>query len=351
MPLATSTVHAAPAPRFARSIHMKSKLILATALGSLSGGAIAQSAEVFGIMDLGFRHVRGSDAYVNLLANGGMYSSRLGFRGTEDLGGGMYAGYWLEAGIFADTGEVNVSNRFFSRRSTVSLGGPWGEVRMGRDLTPTYVTDAAFDPFLDVGLAAYSWISPTLAGTTGLRTDNAVSYFLPKDLGGVYGSIQYAFGEGNNLNKFIGERLGYAKGPLKAEVAYSQTSTRPFAYKHFTTGASYVFDAFTLSGHVSQKELGPAKYRHYMLATAIPLGASVIKASIGLLDGLGTASGNGATQFGLGYQYNLSKRTTLYSAVSTIRNRGRATNALGTSPAVRPGGNSSGFEFGLKHSF
>jgi hypothetical protein len=79
------------------------------------------------------------------LGNSGYNSSRLGFRGTEDLGGGLAASFWLEAPITNDDGATGVST--FARRSTVSLSGGFGEVRLGRDYTPTFWNDTVFDPF------------------------------------------------------------------------------------------------------------------------------------------------------------------------------------------------------------
>ncbi|MBS0426723.1 MAG: porin, partial [Proteobacteria bacterium] len=79
------------------------------------------------------------------LANSGYNTSRIGFRGTEDLGGGLAASFWLEAGISNDDGKKGIDN--FNRRSTVSLSGGFGEVRLGRDYTPTFWNDTVFDPF------------------------------------------------------------------------------------------------------------------------------------------------------------------------------------------------------------
>lgn len=71
------------------------------------------------------------------MATGGLSSSRLGLRGTEDLGGGLYGSFWLEAPIRNDDGTEGLST--FSRRSVVSLGGSFGEIRLGRDNTPVHL--------------------------------------------------------------------------------------------------------------------------------------------------------------------------------------------------------------------
>jgi predicted porin len=84
------------------------------------------------------------------LSNSGYNASRLGFRGTEDLGGGLAASFWLEAPITNDDGKDWSAS--FSRRSTVSLSGGFGEIRLGRDYTATFWNDTVFDPFGTVGV-------------------------------------------------------------------------------------------------------------------------------------------------------------------------------------------------------
>src|SRR5215217_179073 len=78
----------------------------------------------------------------------------IGFRGSEDLGGGLSAAFHLESGIAADSGSSTTVNQFFDRRSTASLVDKrWGELRMGRDFVPTYVSWSRCDPFAYVGVA------------------------------------------------------------------------------------------------------------------------------------------------------------------------------------------------------
>src|SRR5690349_10846341 len=104
---------------------------------------------MFGIVDVNLQWFKAdNDRHGFAVGNGGLSTSRLGFRGTEDLGGGMYAGFWLEASLNPDTGTgrtTNTNNQVsgggianagsagivFDRNSYVSLGGHWGEVRLG----------------------------------------------------------------------------------------------------------------------------------------------------------------------------------------------------------------------------
>jgi predicted porin len=145
------------------------------------------------------------------LSSGSLSTSRIGFRGTEDLGGGLAASFWLESHLFADDGRAGsgqtAGNQVFSaagaglnfaRRSTVSLSGPLGELRLGRDLSPSYWNLLLFDPFTTIGSggsimavgaltnlganAAVYGLGPAGSGTTGplARTSNTISYFSPR---------------------------------------------------------------------------------------------------------------------------------------------------------------------------
>ena len=105
---------------------MKTTLFALAAL-TATGGALAQSSSVtlFGVVDASVAHVSTKDGSVTGLANGGNASSRLGFRGVEDLGNGLKASFWLEGGINVDDGGSGFK---FDRRSTIGLLGNFGEV-------------------------------------------------------------------------------------------------------------------------------------------------------------------------------------------------------------------------------
>ena len=128
------------------------KTLIALAVLASAGLACAQSSvQLFGVVDLSLVHSKGSVSSKTQLANNGIGANQIGFRGVEDLGGGMYAGFWLEAWVNPDNGTglaTNTSNQAsgtsaatagtqgitFNRRSTVSVGGGWGELRLGRDI-------------------------------------------------------------------------------------------------------------------------------------------------------------------------------------------------------------------------
>ena len=181
----------------------------------------------------------------------GMASSRLGFRGTEDLGGGLKASFWLEMGIAPDTGRnaavwgngatpiagstsTEGNQLFFNRRSTVSLANQWGELRLGRDYTATFWNWTVFDPFGTNGVGAATNLAlggttqSQLAGSTYgtlVRANNMVAYILPAgQFGpGLYGQVQVAAGENAPGNKYYGGRIGYAAGPFDVAASYGKT--------------------------------------------------------------------------------------------------------------------------------
>ena len=130
------------------------------------------------------------------LSTNGLNTSRLGVRGVEDLGDGLKAGFWLETGLNPDTGTTSDGTRFWNRRSTVSLSGKFGEVRLGRDFTPSYTGNSDYDPFGDNGVAAAGKFAPKFgtAVDTLTRADNEATYFLPSGLNGVYGQVSVAAG-------------------------------------------------------------------------------------------------------------------------------------------------------------
>ena len=214
---------------------MKKALITLAVLGTFAGMASAQSSiTVFGVVDVNGRYVKNGDVDTKQLANDGNSSSRLGFRGIEDLGNGLKAGFWLESSLAADTGTINSSGKFWHRRSTVSLiSNNYGEVRLGRDTVPTWTAFADNDVFGTVGIADASRTFGVLGSNadTKLRADNLASYFLPSNLGGIYGNVSVAPGEGVAGKKYSGGRIGYRAGPMDGPEVLHRSTIDPVARK------------------------------------------------------------------------------------------------------------------------
>ncbi|WP_422089078.1 porin [Variovorax sp.] len=323
------------------------------------------------------------------LANSGYNTSRLGFRGTEDLGGGLAASFWLEAPISNDDGATGVST--FSRRSTASLSGGFGEIRLGRDYTPTFWNDNVFDPFGNNGVGSnlintangYNVTTGGAKDTGGFggnqnysRASNSIGYFLPPNLGGFYGQVMYAFHENDKYSggqftpadsatsksragRYIGGRIGYANGPLDVAMAYGNSTVGDQFYagttdsvKTFNLGASYDFGPAKLFGELSRAKnsrdyaITPitgarpdVDLTGYMIGVTVPVGAGLIRASYSAVkydrnlpfDYFNPANNLDpkANKLAIGYVHNLSKRTALYATVARVSNKNGAALTVG----------------------
>lgn len=334
---------------------MKKSLLVLAALGAFAGAASAQSSvTVFGILDVGVRSVKNGSTDMKKLSTDGLSSSRLGFRGVEDLGGGLNASFWLEAQVKPDSGEAN-STRFWHRRSTVSLSSAsFGEVRLGRDLAPTFTAYSDNEPFGDNGLGAFDLTYSTLGSIdTKVRVDNMVSYFLPKELGGVYGQVSVSAGEGTAGKKYTGGRLGYKIGALDVTAAYSQTEVTTDDVKLTVVAGTYDFGVAKASLAYQQSKYQLAKETLYTAGVSVPVGVGLIRASYSKADGSGSIEQRDADHISLGYIHNLSKRTALYATYAQIKNKGTATFQLDsiTGYTTKAGEKSQGYEFGIRHAF
>lgn len=349
----------------------KSAFALAV-LSAMTGAASAQSSVIlFGVADLAARYVKNGGAGTQKqLSAGGLNTGRFGFRGVEDLGGGLFAGFHLESTVGPDVGAAGAAatGKFFDRRSTVSLTNPMGELRLGRDYNPTFWNTAIFDPFgaVGVGTVLNFTAGATLGSgaTTTLRNDNSIGYFLPTNLGGVYGQAMVAAGEGTPGNKYVGGRLGYAAGPFDAAISYGRTETA-FAsdFDQSNIGASYKFGSVKAMGLYHLVKFGVIKQRTMLIGAVTTFGQSEIRASYIVNDrsggatGSGFANGDDSRLMALGYVLNLSKRTALYGTASRITNDGAARAVVGGFPnnpaltGMLGGQTSSGFEMGVSHRF
>lgn len=343
----------------------KSLFVLAVATLAAGTAAAQSTVTLFGIVDASARYVKnGSAGSQKQLASGGLSTSRLGFRGVEDLGGGLRAGFHLEAGINPDTGTTDA--KFFGRRATVSLLGGFGEVRLGRDYNPTALNTFS-EPFGAVGVGSVGGsftYGPTSAlgsgATTTLRNDNSIGYFLPDKLGGIYGSAMVAAGEGSPGNKYVGGRVGFASGPVDVAVGYGRTETATSTdYNQYNAKALYDFGFAKLNFLHDVKKFGSLSQKLTLLGVTVPIGVGEVRAAYAMNNRAGGATGSGFANaddsklMAIGYLYNLSKRTALYTTVARITNDGAARGSVSGAPptGMRGGQTSSGAEAGISHKF
>ena len=339
---------------------MKKSLVALAVLAGFAGAASAQSSvTLFGVIDVAARYTKANGNDTKQLTNDGSSSSRIGVRGVEDLGGGLKAGFWLEGALAADTGTAD-SSRFWGRRASVSLMGDFGEVRLGRGKTSTRLVVDDFDVYSTTGLGDVTR-TYTLLGSgidTFNRADNLVQYFLPADLGGVYGSFDVAAGEGTDGKKSYGGRLGYKAGDLNVAGGYQTTDVQNSKFKQLSLGASYDFKVVKVSGLYSQLKFGQRKQNVYTIGALVPVTASgsvtaqYTKAETnGTADAAAVGVRGDAQGCSIGYQHNLSKRTALYTTASIIDNDNSNFRVQNNAVPAVAGGKSGGIDVGIKHSF
>jgi predicted porin len=364
---------------------MKKPLIALAALASFAGLASAQSSvTLFGVLDATLAHGHGDLSNKTQLTNSSYNSSRLGFRGTEDLGGGMSASFWLEAGVSVDDGQgvaTNSNNQLsgvgaavagrqgltFNRRSTVSLAGGWGELRLGRDPTAQSWNMLFFDPFYGNGVGALQVANsaiPSVTGVTTIRASNSIGYLLPENLGGFYGQVQYYLGENNSGatgkdGTGYGVRVGFAKGPFNIAAAASKTTYNTVGSSGVAglvgdvhqnnIGGSWDFGVASAVAEYSRDKNGPVTGKGWVLGGVVPVGAGQIRLAYSryMTDALTDPT---AKKWALGYVYNLSKRTALYATYAHVSNEGTSAQAL-NGATTTAGGTSTGYDLGFRHSF
>lgn len=350
---------------------------IALALMSGFGATYAQSSvTLFGVVDATVQRVSNNGGpSVTRLTNSGYNSSRLGFRGTEDLGGGLAASFWLEAGMNNDNGtgvNTNTNNQaagaagngglMFNRRSTVSLNGGFGELRIGRDYTPQLWNLVLFDPYNNLGVGATLPFTAIITGATAIRASNSVGYLSPSSLGGFHGQVQYYLGENLSVPAAAkddgtgwGARIGYNAGPLSIAGALSRTQYATGDVRQDNLAASWKFSGGTVLGLISRDRNGNTKADGSMIAGTVPVGAGEVRLSYSTYKVQPAAGGTEprSAKVAVGYVHHLSKRTALYTAYARVRNSGGATVSavLGAAGSPAPNSASTGFDFGVRHSF
>ena len=352
---------------------MKKSLMALAALATAGVASAQSSVTVFGVIDLGLQHTSGSLASRSSVSTDGIDGSQLGFRGTEDLGSGLSASFWLEAGFDPDTGSgqaTNTNNQFngwtsgggltFNRRSTVSLAGGWGELRLGRDYNTTLRNLGYFDPFYAQGVGGNQMIYSIGFRPTAFRVSNSIAYLYNTNGfwggQGVYGTVQYYLGEnaGTSANpddgKGYGFRVGYAKGPFDAALAVGRTRYLSGDFKQSNIGGSWDLGFAQLRGQISRDSVGTVDSRGYLIGAMAPVGLWLIRGDYSVYKTDDVGGSPAMKKWALGYVYYMSKRTALYGTYAHLKNSGGANVAFpGAETAVN--GSSTGYEFGIRHNF
>lgn len=354
------------------------KTLLALAAIAASSASFAQSTvSLYGLVDVSLESVKGQGT-VTRVTSGNLSTSRIGLKGTEDIGGGTKANFNLESTVGADVGTAGNTtyNKFWDRAAWVGLAGGFGDVRLGRidsaigDIAGNVLSAQAYDDFVLVN---------TRAGASAKyrRVDNAITYFLPTMVPGLTASLQYSTGTGNGTpagevpgsseGKSYGLSVKYAAGPLSAGIGYLNA-------KDESAGTAVTDKANATLGYVGY-DFGAAKVTAYYDAETRPtvgsttdnrrltlLGAKVavpFTPEFTLVAGLSTArnvlghvAGDDNVQIttikGI---YSLSKRTSVYGMFTNVNN-GAGTNAsVLTTPTVANDKTTHGIAVGIRHMF
>lgn len=345
---------------------MKKTLIALAVLGAAAGVAHAQSnVTIYGVVDTGFVKKSGFDTEMTENVN-----NRIGFRGVEDLGGGMKATFELERRFNLNDGTLKESDKDWDGAANVGLKGDWGAVRLGRVNELTTETIRKFDPFYQYGVGAM------LEGNQrSARIDNTVRYDSPSWNGFKFGA-SYSLGQNTNSDSADAEgdvmvektagngvdndgyavMLGYDNGPLslvgnwsrladsnkssvwnlgaayrfgdaKVELVYQQTKDKGWANGERSNwndassdfgkwvGSTYDVDieADAIANEITEKQ--------WLLGLEWKLGQGRLNASAQWMEveangGLLSGEDSDVYKYAIGYTYDLSKRTAIYGVVS-----------------------------------
>ena len=360
------------------------KSLIALAVLAASGAAMAQSSvTLYGVADAAVTYVNGLDNWTGL-DSGANKTSRLGFRGVEDLGGGLKANFVLEGGFNLDAGDgksggATDSGFQFKRQSTVGLAGNFGEVRLGRELTAAFNATARYDVFGSVGIGqSRLWAdggvldasgtpvanqNGTSLVTTNQRISNALTYVSP-DFSGFKVGLNYGFGEtttGNSDSGYLGAGLMYDNGPLSLGLGLERlnsglNSDAVSDIDAWSLGGSYDFGvAKLLAGYRESKvdrATGENKRLGYYVAATAPVGAGTVRVSYNRYENELANVKDKADQFAIGYVYSLSKRTSVYGTYAYIKNKDNgSTFKLSKDVGVKTNGAQQGFQVGVSHAF
>jgi predicted porin len=315
-----------------------------------AGAAQAQSSvTIYGIIDQGVVKANSGTTPAALLPGRGASpdvwtlkagnTSRLGFRGQEDLGEGAYARFQIEHRFAADTGAASNASVFWLGRSVVALGSKkWGEIYAGREYSAAYTVALNADPtywsYVSQLGSAYTYASYTPVATTieasNIRWSNAVGYKSPA-WSGLSFELATALGEGTRKRASSGNAQ-YRQGPVWVGLAFDRLD----ADTHLAIAAAgYDFGIVAPTASYSRAKGGlNGDAKAFSFSALVPLSFGRTYVSYGSLS---PATGPDSKMLGAGLQYDLSKRSLLYTNVGSAKRDG-----LTRTTAV---------DAGIKHTF
>jgi len=341
--------------------------LASVALCACHVAAAQSSVTIYGIADVGIEYVDklppAPGGNVSRVISGGQAGSRLGFRGTEDLGGGAKAFLALESGISIDSGELQQGGRMFGRLAYVGLESDLGAVSLGRHRNAIFDVAIPFDPMVYNRYSLFS-ADPVVGG----RVDNAVRYL--KSFGPVSVSAQYSFGYDSQIpngsevpgDSKIGREMGasivYATNGLSAMLAYDQRQGVTAASadqdeRRWVAAGTYEWSRW--KGYLGlidlDRSITPALERRtywagvgFKATPALSVGGAIYHHDARAQD----ADSN---LYALSVLYALSKRSTLYANVGFSDNDAASTQGVVAPATAIAGQDQRGIVVGLMHRF
>jgi predicted porin len=324
---------------------MKHILAIAAVSTLASGAALAQSTvTLYGRVNLAAESVDFNNVKLKKLND---IASRWGLKGSEDLGGGLKAGFQLESGFSADTGAA--SSTFWGRQAEVNLSGAFGKVRLGRFTSDAYFATADYVSMHnhdtgDSEDALYAYIG---------RNSNKIAYGLPEIVKGlsIQGSVSAPEGAAGTVRSWDGA-INYEIGALALGLGTEKNDTK----NQVALRALYDFGGFIVGGYYQRDKdgwgTGYGTRNNFRLSGAYMLGASEFHLNVGSAGNYSNKSDTSAKQFTLAYNYNLSKRTKVYTYYTKVADSSAHVYLSGNFGAAAAGNdNYSAIAFGIRHNF
>lgn len=353
---------------------MKKSLIALAVASAVSAPAFAATSnvDVYGRMAFSVDYVDSNDVANDAddIVTGRDNISRIGFKGTEDLGGGLAAVWQIETQLStAAAGTLNTANTIGSRNTFVGLkSDAMGTVVMGRHDTPYKLATGSLDIFADTAGDYNTIIGTTSAGTIyDTRANQTVAYISPTWSGfhfaAAYVEVKLNEGAGANNADAMSAMGMYNNGPIFASVAYETYSgaagggsTAIADTEAFKVGFGLKMGDFKLGAvyeDISSDVVSNVNSRDaYYVNAMFSIGAFDLKAAYGISNDGESVADTEFDYYALGADYNLSKRTKLFAVYSTVGNALTTAQSLSTTGyAATAGQDMDVISLGVIHNF
>lgn len=346
--------------------------IFTSILAASANVAAASTVEVYGILDTSLTYAKGDQKKLSLMS-GNYLPSRIGFRGSEDLGSGLKAKFALESGISSDSGAGATSNAnnqpsgagsgagmTFNRQSWLGIEGQLGEVRLGRDFNPSYRLFIVYDPFMGGGpggsLGAMSSISAFGYSPAGIRHSNSIQYISPGKLP-LSAQVMYAMGEnavGKNGDYYSGI-VTYKNKDINFSASYGKIYDDGVKnIEEYGVGFKYLLSSSCITALYTQTSNGLGVKQE-----ALMLGYSYVYQQTNYVAAYSKSKRKNQYHQNIGESdkislmanYSFSKRTGTYVMLAHVDNKNGASSVpFGTIDAKKDV-NASSISVGIVHKF